>query len=117
MMTKQEIKSEVEKMIVASSCCPELKAEGEAYLKAVGTSGERAAAESLIREMKEDVTSIDDLIAFVGSEEGKQVFGVDGAAKMTEAATAAKSHGEKYCICPACTAGGKLLDHEADLLK
>ena len=37
--------------------------------------------------------------------------------KMTEDAEAAKSHGEKYCICPACTAGGKLLDHEADLLK
>ena len=67
-MTKQEIKSEVEKMIAAPSCCPELKAEGEAYLKAFGTAGEKAAAESLIREMKEDVTSIDDLIAFAGSE-------------------------------------------------
>ncbi len=100
-MTKQEIKAEVEKMIAAPSCCPELRAEGEAYLKAVGTSGERAAAESLIREMKEDVTSIDDLIAFAGSEDAK----------------AAKSQGGKYCICPACAAGGKLLDHEADLLK
>ena len=116
-MTKQKIKSEVEKMIAAPSCCPELKAEGEAYLKAFGTAGEKAAAESLIREMKEDVTSIDDLIAFAGSEEGKQVFGADGAAKMTADAKAAKSHGEKYCICPACAAGGKLLDHEADLLK
>lgn len=67
--------------------------------------------------MKEDVTSIDDLIAFAGSEEGKQVFGADGAAKMTEDAKAAKSQGGKYCICPACAAGGKLLDHEADLLK
>ena len=55
-MTKQEIKSEVEKMIAAPSCCPELKTEGEAYLKAFGTAGEKAAAESLIREMKEDVT-------------------------------------------------------------
>ena len=90
-MTKQEIKSEVEKMIAAPSCCPELKAEGEAYLKAFGTAGEKAAAESLIREMKEDVTSIDDLIAFAGSEEGKQVFGADGAAKMTADAKAAKS--------------------------
>lgn len=37
--------------------------------------------------------------------------------KMTEDAKAAKSHGEKYCICLACAAGGRLLDHEADLLK
>ena len=37
-MTKQEIKSEVEKMIAAPSCCPELKAEGEAYLKAAGAA-------------------------------------------------------------------------------
>ena len=29
-MTKQEIKAEVEKMIAAPSCCPELRAEGEA---------------------------------------------------------------------------------------
>ena len=69
----------------------------------------------LVDELKEDVLGIDDLIAFAGSEEGKNVFGAEGAAAMKSDAEKAKAAGEKYCTCPACQAGGKILDHVNEL--
>lgn len=37
------------------------------------------------------------------------------AAALAKAADEAKEKGSKYCICPACTAGGYLLDHIHEL--
>lgn len=114
-MTKQEIIEAVNGLIAAPSCCPEAKAAGEAYLAAIGTDGQKAAADALIAELEEDVCSIEGLIEFTGSDFGKKVFGEEGAKKMNADAKAAKEKGERYCICPACQAGGKLLDSRADL--
>lgn len=36
---------------------------------------------------------------------------------MVSQAQAAKENGAKYCICPACTAGGAILDKKEDILK
>jgi hypothetical protein len=91
-------------------------AAGEAYLKAVGTDGERAAAEALLKELAEDVTSVDDLIALTESEHGVKIFGADGAKALKEQAEKAKAAGGKYCVCPACQAGGALLDNREALL-
>lgn len=38
------------------------------------------------------------------------------AAGSTEAAKKAKAAGEKYCMCPACQAGGKVLDNADAIL-
>lgn len=115
-MTKDEIKEEVKKAIEAPSCCEELKEVGKEYLDAVGTSGEETAAKNLITELEDDVTSIDDLIALAGSPAGEELFGKEKAAGLLKAAKEAKANGEKFCICDACQAGGKVLVHKEDLL-
>ncbi|MFC2662711.1 MAG: molecular chaperone Hsp90 [Eubacterium sp.] len=115
-MTKEEIKEEVKKAIDAPSCCDELKEVGQAYLDAVGTPDEEKAAKNLIAELEDDVTSIDDLIALAGSAAGEKLFGKEKAAGLLKAAEDAKAHGEKFCICDACQAGGKVLVHKEDLL-
>lgn len=110
-----DIRKEVEALIAAPSCCKEAKEAGKAYLAAIGRDQKASAAKALVDELKEDVLGIDDLIAFAGSEEGKNVFGAEGAAAMKADAEKAKSAGEKYCTCPACQAGGKILDHVNEL--
>lgn len=115
-MNKQEIKQTVEALIAAPSCCAEAKAAGKAYLAAIGTADEKRKAQALLDELKEDVTPIDGFIGFTGSPAGAKVFGAERAKAMHQAAVDAKAKGSRYCICDACQAGGKLLDHQADLL-
>ena len=69
------------------------------------------------KELKADVNSIDEVIPFFESEEGEKVLGKDTAAHLAATAKEAKEKGVKYCICPACTAGGWLLDHESEFWK
>ena len=54
-------------------------------------------------------------IPFFKSEAGVKYFGKETAAALAKAADEAKEKGSKYCICPACTAGGYLLDHIHEL--
>lgn len=101
-------------VMAAPSCYEGLKPICENYLKAVGTAGEKEAADQLKKALKADVNSIDEVIPFFESEEGEKIFGKDTAAHLAAAAKEAKEKGVKYCICPACTAGGWLLDHESE---
>ena len=115
-MTKTDLIQKVKDVIAAPSCCAEAKAAAQSYLDALGTDGESAAAKALVAELDEDVCSIGDLIAFAESDHGKAIFGAEKAAAMAAAAKKAQADGAKYCICPACAAGGVLLDNRALLL-
>ncbi len=115
-MTKTELIGKVKDVIAAPSCCAEARAAAQSYLDALGTDGEAAAAKALVAELDEDVCSIGDLIAFAGSDKGKAIFGAEKAAGMVAAAMKAQVDGVKYCICPACTAGGAILDNRSLLL-
>ncbi|MCI6282863.1 heat-shock protein Hsp90 [Selenomonas sp.] len=115
-MTKEELKAVATKVAEASSCYAGLKDLIVAWQKAIGTSGEKAAAEKMLAGLKECVTPIDGLIAFAGSPTGEQVFGKEGAASTLKAAQDAKANGEDTCICPACQNGKILLAHEKELL-
>ncbi len=115
-MTKTDLIQKVKDVIAAPSCCAEAKAAAKSYLDAIGTDGEAAAAQALIAELEEDVCSIDDLIGFVESDGGKAFFGAEKAAGMAAAAKKAQADGVKYCICPACTAGGAILDNRDVIL-
>ena len=112
-MTKTDLIQKVKDVIAAPSCCAEAKAAAQSYLDALGTAGEAAAAKALLAELDEDVCSIGDLIALVESDKGKAFFGAEKAAGMAVAAKKAQADGVKYCICPACTAGGAILDNKA----
>ena len=95
-MTKEALKQEVERFLEAYSLCPEGKAAAQAYLEAFGTEHEQEKAKALIQEIKEDITSIDNLIALAESE--------------------AKAKGEDTCICPACQSGKILLANEREII-
>ena len=62
-MTKEAVKQEVEKLLKAESLCPEGQEAVKAYLKAFGTAEEKSKAEALVKELKEDICGIDDLIS------------------------------------------------------
>lgn len=109
-----DVKAKVSELVNAATVCPEAKASAEAYLAAYGTAKQAAAAAALIAELKEDVGSVDDAIAFGKSEMGKQILG-DGADGFVKACEESKAAGGKYCACPACQAGGALLDHADEL--
>ena len=101
----------VKELIASGTCCAGLKAAGEKWLASVGTDGQKAAAEALLAELKEDVCSVDDVIGFFGSDAGKNYFGVEKANELLKTAQDAKAAGGKYCICPACQTGSKLLEN------
>ena len=115
-MDKNELKQICIDMISNPPCCPELKEAGQKWLDAIGTEGERAAAEALIEELKQDVNTIDDTIGFFSSDFAKEHIGAEGIEKMLKEVLAAKEKGEKWCTCPACQRGAKILEAAKVLL-
>lgn len=107
--------AKVKELATAPTICPEAKEAAEKYIAAYGTADQAAAAAALKKELEEDVGDIDGAIAFFGSESGAKVLGADNAASMLAAAKEAKTKGERYCICPACQAGGAILDNTEEL--
>lgn len=106
----------VNDLITAPSCCPEAKAAGQAWLDAVGTKKEAEASKALLEEVKIDITPIDGLIEFAGSDAGAAVFGEEMAKGILAHAKEVKAAGGKYCDCPACVACAAILER-ADELK
>lgn len=111
-MAKEEILEKVRALKDSKSCYEGLRKICEDYLHAVGTDKEKEAADILKKELKEDVIDIDGCIDFLDSKEGAAMLGKNMADKMTAKAKEAKEKGVIYCICPACTMGGWLLDHK-----
>ena len=110
-MNKQELIETTKNMIAAPSCCPELKTAAQAWLDAVGTTNEKAAADALVAELKEDVCTIDDVIPFFESPRAVQYFGEEKAKELAALAHKVKADGGKWCFCEACAAGAKLMEN------
>ena len=115
-MDKQTLIEKIKSMAAAPSCCAELKAASAAYLDAVGTAGEKVAAQNLLAEIEEDITDADGLVAFAHSEHAKEIFGAEGAKKFAAHADELKASGAKYCDCGACASGIEILQHKEILL-
>ena len=105
----------VKAVIAAPSCCAELRAVAEEWLQAVGTDGEKEASAKLVAELEEDVTPIDSVIAFFGTDTAAGIFGPEGAAKMLAHMKEVKAAGGEWCDCGACSAGKKILDRREEL--
>ena len=116
-MEKQFFIDRTNAILAAPSSCAELKEAAKAWLDSIGTDSEKKAAESYIAELEEDVTSLSDLIALLKSEQGVRIFGEAEAKHMLKKANDADMMGIKYCICPACNAGGAILDNKAVFLE
>ena len=110
-MNKTELVQTVKEMIAAQSCCQELKAAGENYLKAAGTPEEKAAGAALLQEIREDIATIDHVIEFFESPKALEIFGAEKANAIAAHAREVKAAGGKWCDCPACAAGLKILEN------
>ena len=53
-MTKEELLTKVQAVIDAPSCYAGLREAAKAYLAAVGTTGEKAAAEALLTRLRSE---------------------------------------------------------------
>ena len=102
---KNYVEEKTKELIAAPSCYQGLRDLAEKWLNSKDTPEEAAVTKEYLAALEADVLSIDALIAFAGSEKGIQIFGNEQA------------NGAKYCICPACTAGGAILDKKDEILK
>lgn len=112
MNNANEVNAKVKELMEAGSCCAELKALCKEYLNAQCPHCKADIAKKLIAEMEEDLTSIDGLLGFLGTDAAAAHLGAEAVANMKSAAEKAKAEGEKNCICPACQACVELLEHK-----
>lgn len=115
-MTKEILADSAREMIAAPMCHPDLKAAGSAWLYELGKDGEKVAAENLIEEIKQCLTTVDNLVAFAHSENAAKLFGEDGAKKFAAHADDLKANGVKYCDCAACTPALEILNNKEVIL-
>ena len=115
-MDKQTLIEKIKSMAAAPSCCAKLKAAAKVYLDAVGTADEKIAAQNLLAEMEEDITTVEKLVPFAHSETAVQIFGAEGAKKFAAHADELKASGAKYCDCGACAPAVEILQHKEILL-
>ncbi len=103
MKDMKALTEKVEALKAAPECCAELKEACENWLKAAGTDDEKSASAALLKEIEDDITSIDGLIEFATSPAGEEKLGVEKAAAFASAAKKAKEEGRTVCLCSACT--------------
>ena len=115
-MDKQTLNEKIKQLAAAYSCCSELKAAVKVYFDAAGTADEKSATQNLLAEIEEDITPIDNLVAFAHSQHAIDVFGVEGQKNFAAHADELKASGAKYCDCPACKLGLEILENKAVLL-
>ena len=114
MANHEELVAEVKNLAAAPSVYSGLKDLAEQWLAADGTAAQANLTALLRAALKEDVCTIDDVLPFFASDEAKKAFGEEAAAQMLAQGQKVKAEGGKYCFCPACTAGGWLLDHASE---
>ena len=96
-MGKEYVIEKTKELMNAASCCAEAKAAAQAWLDAIGTDGEAAAAKAYVAELEADIMPVDGLIAFAKSETGAQVFGAEMAKNVAAHGEEIKAAGGKYC--------------------
>ena len=70
----------------------------------------------LLKEVGEDINTLDDVIPFFESAAGKKTFGEETAAQLAKKAHDLKAEGKKYCFCPSCTICLFILENKEVLL-
>lgn len=82
----------------------------------VDKASEKLLEVELIKQLKEGICSVGDLLDTFGSKEATEKFGEDFAARMKEHAEELKKKGEEFCDCDACKKARSILkDLEADI--
>lgn len=109
-------KEQTEKLINAGSVCKEAKEAAEKWLASLGTEREKAETAAYMKELSEDLETVEELLEFTNSPLCEKLFG-ERAAGFKAHAEELKKSGAKYCDCPACSAAEKILSVREKLLK
>ena len=75
----------------------------------LGDSAEKLAESELIKQLKEGINSVGDLMDTFGADDAKEKFGDEFAEKMKKHAEELKAKGEKFCDCEACQKARSIL--------
>ena len=75
----------------------------------MGDAAEKIAAAELVKQLKEGINSVSDLLETFGNKDAAEKFGDDFAAKMKEHAEELKAKGEAFCDCDACKKARSIL--------
>lgn len=110
MANHEALVAEVKNLAAAPSVYSGLKDLTEQWLAADGTAAQANLTALLRAALKEDVCTIDQVLPFFASEDAKKAFGAETAAQLLAQGQKVKAEGGKYCFCPACTAGAKILE-------
>ncbi len=114
-MDKKTLIEKAKAMIAAPSCNPNLKAAGQAWIDSTGKADEKEKAEKMIEEIKNGVTTIDELVAFARSDVAAKMFG-DGIKGFIAHADELKAKGAKYCDCGACAPALEIFENKETIL-
>lgn len=109
-MTKDQILEKTKAIVNAPSCYATLKEAGNEWMNAIGKVDENEKFDKYVAQLKDCVSSIDACLAFSETDFCKQIYGEEGAKELHENSLKSKAAGVKYCLCPACTNGGEILD-------
>ena len=104
------MKELAKELIEAPSCCEEARNACKKYLESIGTEKEKECLEELIKEVKEDINTIDETIEFCKSDFALNMLGEEKRKFLLDKALKAKENGAKYCDCPACAAAEKIIN-------
>jgi uncharacterized protein YoxC len=74
-----------------------------------GDSAEKIAESELIKQLKEGINSVGDLLETFGADDAKDKFGAEFAEKVKSHAEELKAKGEEFCDCDACRKARSIL--------
>ena len=112
----ERIAEKTRRLMEAPTCAGELKEAAQRWLDSVGTETEAEETKAYLKELKEDIMPIEQLIGFAESEGGKAYFGADTAAGLAAHASEIQAAGARYCDCPACALVEEILAEEEGML-
>ena len=75
----------------------------------IGDSAEKLAESELIKQLKEGINSVGDLLDTFGADDAKDKFGAEFAEKVKSHAEELKAKGEEFCDCDACRKARSIL--------
>lgn len=104
-----------QELMDAATCSQEAKDAAKAWLDAVGTESEQEETKKYLAELKEDIVTVEALIALAESEMGAKIFG-DAAKDVAAHGKEIQAAGAVYCDCPACQAVEAILQKEEEML-
>jgi len=98
------------KHLLEVGCCPELAAAAQEYLAAQGTERFGEATEKYIKELKDGIVTIDELLELFQMPQFIAQVGQDQSKMLFEQFTAQKAAGETRCHCEACNTASDILE-------